>query len=271
VSIDENALDESQGFGQPAGSAAADYVSVIRCPSESGKPLLAAPLLAGPLDWDCDGTTGGISNVDLNADGKLSAFSPFLEWPRLVFDGGALGAGPPFDPFEMTETIEPQVEELLANQKALEEAVARHKAKPTPPGPGPARPASPGPDVTAPTFSGPIRAQPKRFARRKKTTLVYTISEDASVVVTVARLEPGRKVGRGCRKQTAGNRRKPRCTRRVGAGSFAHAARAGENRVPFTGRRGARKLKPGTYALTLVATDASGNRSAPRVVKVKVR
>jgi hypothetical protein len=47
-------------------------------------------------------------------------------------------------------------------------------------------------------------------------------------------------------------------------------SKAGLNVVRFSGRLGSRALKPGRYRAILVATDASGNRSAARRVAFRV-
>ena len=106
---------------------------------------------------------------------------------------------------------------------------------------------------------------PVAAAAKRGTTFRYRLSENARVVFTIARALPGRRVGRACRKPTARNRTRPRCTRyvRVRGGRFAATARAGANRKRFSGRIGRRALKPGRYRASLVATDAAGNASRP--------
>jgi len=62
-------------------------------------------------------------------------------------------------------------------------------------------------------------------------------------------------------------RDKPRCTRYVTVSPSVRFTnvRAGANRVRFAGRLSAtRTLRPGTYRLTVTATDAAGNRSRPQ-------
>jgi hypothetical protein len=105
---------------------------------------------------------------------------------------------------------------------------------------------------------------------RKGTVFRYTLSEAARVVFTIERATGGRKVGRSCRKQTRSNRKRRRCTRFVRAGRFATQSAAGANRHRFSGKIGRKSLKPGKYRATLVATDAAGNRSAPRRLNFKV-
>jgi len=124
IPLDEGALDEEQGFGFPLGSEPARFLSIIRCPNDPLVPLKAARLLAGPLDWDCDGVSQGQVAVDVNGDGAVSAFAPFRDWPALVYAGGAIGAaGVDVALPATTALIEPQLSELLDNQRVLEAGV----------------------------------------------------------------------------------------------------------------------------------------------------
>lgn len=117
------------------------------------------------------------------------------------------------------------------------------------------------------------RAEVPVAARAKRgTTFRYRLSEDARVVFTIQRALPGRRVGRACRRPTARNRARLRCTRyvRVRGGRFAAKAHAGANRKRFSGRIGRRALKPGRYRASLVATDAAGNHSLPKRLTFRV-
>jgi CSLREA domain-containing protein len=114
-----------------------------------------------------------------------------------------------------------------------------------------------------------VQATARRRVKRG-TTFVYSLSEDARVVFALERKAKGRKVGRRCRKPTRRNRGRKRCTRFVRAGSFAHQSVLGTNRRKFSGLIGRRKLGPGRYRASLVATDAVGNRSAPKRLGFKV-
>ncbi|MGH2891287.1 MAG: choice-of-anchor Q domain-containing protein, partial [Solirubrobacteraceae bacterium] len=111
-----------------------------------------------------------------------------------------------------------------------------------------------------------------RAGRRARTaaTLTYRLSEAARVVITVERALPGRRTGHGCRAQTRANRHRRRCTRYVRADRLIAVAHAGLNRKGLSGRFGRHTLKPGSYRLTLVATDAAGHRSAPRHLRFRV-
>jgi DNA-binding beta-propeller fold protein YncE len=92
------------------------------------------------------------------------------------------------------------------------------------------------------------RAEKPVASRAKKgTTLRYTLSERARLVVTVRRVRPRRRIG-----------------------AFAVASKAGRNRHAFSGRVGRKRLKPGRYLAVLVATDAGGLSSSARRLKFKV-
>jgi hypothetical protein len=141
-----------------------------------------------------------------------------------------------------------------------------------PPPPGGATP----PDRTAPVFESAAlsrtvfavnprgSAETPVAAAKKGTTFRYTLSEAARVVVTIKRGTPGRKVGGRCVKPRRANRAAPRCVRYVRVGRFAIASPAGATRHRFSGRIGSKKLSVGGYRAILVATDAAGNRSAPK-------
>jgi secreted trypsin-like serine protease len=138
------------------------------------------------------------------------------------------------------------------------------------------------PDTTSPALSS-VSASPSRFrvdrsgaaeravsAAAKGTTFNYSLSEAARVLFKVERALPGRRAGRKCVKQTARNRGKRRCTRYVLFGRFAVIGPAGRLSHHFSGRIGMHAMKPGAYRATLVATDAAGNGSKPRSLKLKV-
>jgi Trypsin len=138
---------------------------------------------------------------------------------------------------------------------------------PTPdPGPTPApvmpQPMpGPAPDSTSPTLMTLMmwpstfraaRRGPSVAASAVGTTIRYRVSEAARVTFKVVRCG-----GRGCR------------IRRT-IGKVAHDARAGQNRLGFTGRVGGRRLRPGSYRLVARASDGSGNRSIAESVSFRV-
>jgi Tol biopolymer transport system component len=122
----------------------------------------------------------------------------------------------------------------------------------TAPPPGAAR------DTTAPVIRR-ARLTAKRFSLAKKKTVraaarrkpkrgtkfVFSLSEDARTRITIARKRTRIVLTRSKTKR-------------------------GTNRIAFSGKVGRRKLKPGVYKATLVATDAAGNRSKPRKLTFRV-
>jgi hypothetical protein len=114
----------------------------------------------------------------------------------------------------------------------------------------------------------------RRKAAPRGTTVRYSLSEAATVRLTVERALTGRRVKRKGRRLCVTPKRslrhKRRCTRYKRAGTLKRRGRAGSNRVAFSGRIGSKALKPGRYRLSVVATDAAGNRSARRRVAFQV-
>jgi hypothetical protein len=115
-----------------------------------------------------------------------------------------------------------------------------------------------GADRTVPVL-GRVTLAPARFAvagratavaaSRRGTTIRFGLSEAATVSLRVERVVAGR---------------------RVAAGTLRRTARAGANRVAFSGRIGRRALRRGRYRLTVRATDAAGNRSTVRTRAFRV-
>jgi fibronectin-binding autotransporter adhesin len=130
-----------------------------------------------------------------------------------------------------------------------------------------------GADKTAPVVLS-LSAAPSKFTAgagaKHGTTFKYKLSEAATVRFTLARRGTGRRSGGKCVKQARKNRGTKRCTRYSAAGGFTVGSVAGANSHRFSGKIGSKKLVAGTYRVTLVATDAAGNRSAARSTTVKV-
>ena len=144
---------------------------------------------------------------------------------------------------------------------------------PSAPGPGPSPLAvTPAPDTTAPSFTSAPTFAPKRFAVAGNRAapkglprggqLQLSLSESASVTVSIARSLPGRKVGSSC---VAPGKAKPsakRCTRLLVQGSLSTQLGTGAGSIPFNGKLNGRPLPPGSYVATVTAKDAAGNVSA---------
>ncbi len=97
------------------------------------------------------------------------------------------------------------------------------------------------------------------------TTFSFALNEPATVTLSFTQQAAGRKVHGKCVAPSAKNRRKPRCTRTILAGSFTFTGHPGTNKVRFAGRISrTKKLKTGRYTLQITATNTQGKRSAPQ-------
>jgi hypothetical protein len=101
--------------------------------------------------------------------------------------------------------------------------------------------------------------------------IAYALSEPAHVVLTVERLASGRKVGGACRRPARANRGRPRCRRPLRLGALAQDGSLGSNSRRLPAKVGGKRLSPGSYRVTLVATDAAGNRSRRVRVSFTIR
>jgi hypothetical protein len=102
-----------------------------------------------------------------------------------------------------------------------------------------------------------------RFAVASKppigTTFQFTLNEAATVRFAFAKLLPGRSK---CVAQTRRIRRHKSCKRSVPSGSLSFSAGPGPHKLFFQGRlTRTKKLTPGTYALTITATNAAGQQA----------
>jgi hypothetical protein len=107
-----------------------------------------------------------------------------------------------------------------------------------------------GGDTTAPVLSG-FASTRKSFAKR--TRFRFTLTEAARVTIRIQRA-----IGTGERKRY----RTLTAIRRSGA--------AGRNSTAFSRKIGRRPLRPGRYRAVAFATDAAGNRSAPRLAAFRI-
>jgi DNA-binding beta-propeller fold protein YncE len=139
----------------------------------------------------------------------------------------------------------------------------REPVAPQPPS-GPAPPGAlppAGADLLAPSISQ-LSLTNRRFrVGRRRTPLValrvpvgttfrYTLSEPATVRVAIQRRRAGR-------------------WRRAGR-ALTRTAKAGRNRLRFSGRIGRRALRAGTYRARFTASDAAGNRSRRATVRFRI-
>lgn len=145
-----------------------------------------------------------------------------------------------------------------------------------PPAPGPI--ALPTPVVTAARESSSRWREGGALARIGRahrppvgTTFTFALNEQAGVRFTFTTQLSGRRVGGRCVAETHGNHHRRACRRTVVAGVLAFTGRVATNRVRFQGRISrSKKLRPGTYTLTIVATNAEGARSAPVMLRFTI-
>jgi hypothetical protein len=140
---------------------------------------------------------------------------------------------------------------------------------------GPSNGCQPGQGGSAPSDTSAPLLQSVSVSRgvlrpRRGTIFRFTLSEQARVVFRIARKLKGRRVRGRCRRPSARNRRRKRCTRLVPVRSFARQGEAGPNREPFSGRIAGRRLRPGRYRATLIARDVAGNVSAATSVSFRI-
>jgi hypothetical protein len=96
------------------------------------------------------------------------------------------------------------------------------------------------------------------------TTFSFALNERATVRFSFTQQIAGRKVDGKCAAPIAKNRRKPRCTRAINAGTLTFTGHPGTNKVRFAGRISrTNKLKPGRYTLRITATNKH-ERSRPQ-------
>lgn len=136
--------------------------------------------------------------------------------------------------------------------------------------PGSTTVAGPAAQTAAAPQLGGLGLQSARL-RAGGTVLTFTLSAPATVTLRFERASSGRRSGGRCARPTASDRRGARCTRYATvSGSLVADGVAGTNRVTLRPRLRGRTLAPGRYRLRAVATDAAGNTSQVRRVKLRV-
>jgi Glucodextranase, domain B len=97
------------------------------------------------------------------------------------------------------------------------------------------------------------------------TTFSFTLNEAANVSLRFTYEQSGRRVNGTCAAETRRNRHRPACRRIVTVGTLARTGEAGLNTISFKGALGhGRKLGPGRYTTTVIATNAAtGASSSP--------
>ena len=123
----------------------------------------------------------------------------------------------------------------------------------------------------APSLFAIARAGTPQAARVPRgTRFRYTLSEAAHVTIKIQRALAGRRAGAKCVRPTPRLGNAKRCTRYRTIGALSRNGDSGANRTKFTGRLGKRALRSGRYRAIITATDAAGNRSAPRTARFRI-
>jgi hypothetical protein len=105
----------------------------------------------------------------------------------------------------------------------------------------------------APSLFGVARAgTPRAAGLARGTRFRFRLSEPARVALKIQRALTGRR------------------SRYRTVGALSRSAMSGPNVVRFSGRLGRRALRPGRYRVRITATDAAGNRSAPRTARFRI-
>jgi trimeric autotransporter adhesin len=111
--------------------------------------------------------------------------------------------------------------------------------------------------VLAPPVLSRVSESQKRW--HKNTKFSFTVNEQVTVALVFGYAASGRRQHKKCVAETAGNRRDPKCTRT--AGTLSVSVGAGKHKITFTGRVGHKKLAPGSYRVTITATNAARGKS----------
>jgi CSLREA domain-containing protein len=122
---------------------------------------------------------------------------------------------------------------------------------------------TPNGDATAPVLTGVRFITSPKPTRKRGAKVRLTLSEAATVQVTVERLTTGRRSGATCKARGTGKR----CQRAVEVATFSRSLGAGAQTLTLTRKQ----VKAGRLRVTLLATDAAGNRSAASSTQATVR
>lgn len=127
---------------------------------------------------------------------------------------------------------------------------------------------APAVDRTPPRIGNPELSRP-RVRRGKGSTVRFSLSENATVRLTLEKRIDGRRVAGRCERKA---RRGRKCTRHVKLTTRRKTLSGGSGlRIAVPVRVRGKLLSKGRYRVTLVATDAAGNRSRSRRLTLRVR
>jgi streptogramin lyase len=141
---------------------------------------------------------------------------------------------------------------------------------PPPPEPAPSEQTAttpPLPDTTPPAITAASLSKTRIRAGTRSVSLRFTLSEPASLRLTLSRAAAGKRRGKGCVKPPPRLRRAKRCTRFVRVRVASGNGTGGAISLAISTRR----LRPGRYRVVLDATDAAGNKALPVTRSFTVR
>jgi hypothetical protein len=126
------------------------------------------------------------------------------------------------------------------------------------------------PPPGAPTISN-LSQSHGTWKQRRGTTFAFTLNEQASVSLAFGQTVPGRRVHGRCVAPTKRNHTRPACKRTVKRGTLTFSGKSGANKLSFKGRISrSKRLQPGRYAVTIVATSAGGQKSAKQTLSFTI-
>jgi hypothetical protein len=195
----------------------------------------------------------------------LTSASPLLESgnPALVQPGELDLAGNPRTEIECGRALDPDI-----GAYELQRAFACPIASPISSGGTASSSGSGGstaagtpraPAIESASISAPLRAHRRKHAQAGK--LLFTLSEAATVNVTLERLASGHLRKKACIAKVK------TCKRLVTITATHLSGRAGKNTVAFPSVELAGHLRAGSYEIVLVAVSAQGTRSASRTLR----
>jgi hypothetical protein len=228
-----------------AGAAAAAFEPSVAIVSPSAGTSTSQPqaVVAGTA-----ADANGLSS--LTVDGQAVALGP----------GGAWTATIPLS--QGTNTITAIVTNVFGKTAQAQTTVTY-----APPASG-SPPTSPAPAVALLHQSHPKwreSVQARKMQAPIGTTFSFTVNVAARLRLTFTNEQTGRRVNGVCATETRSNRHRPACRRAVTIGTVARTGKPGLNTISFKGRLASgRKLGPGRYTVTVIATDAAtGASSSP--------
>ena len=242
----------------------------------------APPALAAPVTIGGGGVAGSpqTCNASWSAwareepSGSLFGFDGY----RWLLDGSPVATGQAYGPpaaaighaLSCSDTVTYPLLAVTTSATSAPETVLAPTSSPAP---------LPAPVVGALTQSSAAWREGKALARISSsgrrapvgTTFSFTLNEQATVTLSFGEQLRGRRHGHRCVAPSRSNARSAPCTRTVPSGALTLPAHPGRDRVLFQGRLSAhRRLAPGRYRLSLLATNAAGARSAPRTLAFRI-